>query len=152
MRSPFLLGTLLFVACATSTPVPARSAVLLPADQAEKVLNQCSRPAPDTEGTWQPTPEDLRNAELDLPQVRRLRASCCIIGARIPQPQSYQRQYVGIVVRGRRLLYLNAFTSDGSEWERRAVVFCDGGTGSWGAVYDPSERRFEALNVNGIGG
>lgn len=143
------LALLLLMSCASGDGSIERPAALLPGDQAEKASRPCSRPAPNHDGTWSPSEDDVAKAEADVAKVRRLRAGCCIVNARIDEPRSYYRQYVGITSGGRKLLSLNAYHSEISGWERIATVICDGGTGSWGAVYDPSSREFSELQVNG---
>lgn len=140
--------------CASVRPIPPGRSVVLPAEQLEKVLWLCSRPGPrieDVMGTWEVTEEVVALLEADLPKLRRLRASCCIRGLRIRQPWSFFRQYLGIVIDGRRVVYVNFFRDEESfpQWRERAVQVCDGGDYYWGAIYDPDTRRFSQLVVNG---
>lgn len=60
-------------------------------------------------------------------------------------------QYVGIVVKGSKLNYINAFYggNSGNYWKTKASVKCDGGT-AWGVLYDPGTGRFFDLTVNTI--
>jgi hypothetical protein len=86
--------------------------------------------------------------------LRRLRASrCCLIGARIKEPNDYRRQYFGIVVGGRRFIYINAEADfdreEGPPPDDVVLDVCDGGT-SWGALYDPATGRFSELAFNGV--
>jgi hypothetical protein len=85
-------------------------------------------------------------------------------------PTDYYRQYVGIIVHGRRLIYINGFHSmflgmqarvDSAtrnakqarqwNWRRVPVFVCDGGYGFFGAVYDPALDRVEDFGFNGVG-
>jgi hypothetical protein len=76
------------------------------------------------------------------------------VGARIKAPLTYHRQYVGIIVGGRKLIYINAFRAS-SEPKRKVnfeggwVDWCDGGTGNWGALYDTQSGNFSELRTNG---
>jgi hypothetical protein len=35
------------------------------------------------------------------------------------------------------------------DWKAYAIVICDGGSGAWGALYDPSSRDFSGFAFNG---
>ncbi len=131
------------------------NAYLLPVSETSSALAQCSRSVPKSTGTWSPTLQDMALAERDLDKIGRLRANCCVRGARIRDPRNFIRQYVGIVLGSRKVLYINAFPielpSRGLEQlGQKAMVACDGGPGYWGVVYDPQTRRFEDLSVNGL--
>jgi len=79
---------------------------------------------------------------------------CCVLGGRIERMETYRLQYVGLVVAGRKLVYVNAFCSaPPPAWDSTALVdACDGGPCYWGALYDPETGRFSELAFNGIGG
>jgi hypothetical protein len=146
VRPGFLF--LLSISCATA-PV-SRPAVLLPDSQTVKALSQCSRPSPKFEAVWSPSPQDLAKAEANLRKVRKLRAACCVRGEQIRQPETYYRQYAGVQIDGRKVLYLNAFAQESPGWESIAIGICDGGSGAWGAVFDPQTGEYSDLEVNGI--
>lgn len=114
---------------------------------AEQVLDTCSRDSPAQvpgriEGYWAPAPQ----------QVDALEARQQQLSPPIEQPASYDRQYVGVVIAGRRLIYINAFRlPDDSPLDpaRQAIRICDGGTLAWGALYDPENGRFSEIRSNG---
>jgi hypothetical protein len=87
-----------------------------------------------------------------IDNIRSLRAGCCIRGTRITNLDGYYLQYAGIVVNDRKLIYVNAFwgSPPSDAWLTQPVMFCDGGSGSWGVLYDPERRVFSELHVNGI--
>lgn len=73
------------------------------------------------------------------------------LGCRIRSINDYYRQYVGIEVEGRRLVYINAFdvrfnATPSRQWHPE--VMCDGGDAYWGALYDPGTRAFSDLAFN----
>lgn len=151
-------GAALFIAavlasCGVVTPMPGRS-VVLPPEQAEYLLHPCSRAAPSSvDGTWPVTSEVIEKLEANLSKLTRVRAKeCCILKARVQDPAVYYRQYIGIIVDGRKLVYVNAFRSlaDHEQWQTRAVDVCDGGEDYWGVVYDPEMEEFSQLAVNGV--
>ena len=71
---------------------------------------------------------------------------------RINDPTQFYRQYLGIVIKGRRMIYLNAFGFPGGDpqWRKRFVRICDGGGSVWGALYDPLTGEFSDLEINGL--
>jgi hypothetical protein len=107
------------------------------------------------DGGWRPSAEIVDRIERDLKQISKLTSKEGMIGVRIRHPESYFRQYFGITVAGRRLIYINAFAEEdgnpSSSWQDRLVSICDGGFSSWGVLYDPAEGTFSDLRTNGIG-
>jgi hypothetical protein len=76
-----------------------------------------------------------------------------------PLAENY-RQYLGIVIGGRRLIYVNVFPRwlverpelvriVPQDWRRVFVSVCDGGDGFSGALYDPETSRFSSPHFNG---
>jgi hypothetical protein len=142
----------------TTAPHPAIAApsVLLPADQAQALLEQCSRPTPeDVDGSWTVPVATLKRLERDLPQLSQLGPKPAAIGGKAFDPGGFYRQYVGITVHGRKLIYINAFGGSGGHipfdlpWRKTPVVVCDGGSSHWGAIYDPKTHKFSQLQFNG---
>lgn len=140
------------VSCATTVVPPGRS-VVLPESQSETVLKLCSRSGPATvEGSWDVPNGVVVALEQDLHKLSRLKATgCCLLGGKIRNPEEYFRQYLGLVVGGKRVVYVNAFKSAAthSRWQAAPVGVCDGGSDYWGALYDPESRRFYDLAING---
>ena len=147
-RANTLILILLVVGCTSSVVLdPGRYEIMDPT-YASDLRSLCSRPGPPAfEGTWVPTDKEVRAMEAEFRKLLRLRSkTCCIYGERVYDINLYYRQYFGLVVQGRRLIYINATRhrptagiSDG----------CDGGSGYWGVLYDPSEHRFFQLAFNG---
>jgi hypothetical protein len=66
-------------------------------------------------------------------------------------PRQYYRQYVGVVVAGRKLIYVNGICEKPPSYWRRALVdVCDGGACYWGVLYDPSTGEFSQFEMNGV--
>lgn len=157
MRTERLCGAVLALACAAAIAGCAgnvRSAVLGP-EQAEVVAEQCSRPNPPRyESTWLPALQDIQQLEQDLPALNALvpAGGAMQVGDAVAAGGGYYRQYFGIVVHGRRLIYVNAFVESmyrSTDWKHYAIVVCDGGAGAWGALYDPASRSFSDFAFNG---
>ncbi len=135
-------------------PKPNHYAVL--GEKAAHIFkDQCSRTAPpDFEATWKPSQSEIDRLESQIGAIKRIKSTqCCILGWRIGDIHAYFRQYVGIVVQDRKLIYINAFRADsvGTKAAQTAEVNCDGGDAYWGALYDPKTGRFFDLAVNGEG-
>jgi hypothetical protein len=72
-------------------------------------------------------------------------------GIRIDHPENCYRQYVPVLVAGRKLIYVNAFCGiELPYWRTQFVAICDGGESVWGALYDPTSGEFSDLEVNGV--
>ena len=149
----------------TADPLPPGTYFVLPASQAEAAGAQCSRLAPEVEAGWAMTDADAQAVErrlhelVDEPPVdtNPVRAAAA---SRIDLDTSV-RQYVGVVVGGRRVIYVNAFPQDMLDRDadmpsdhrlhadRRVAVVCDGGDSFWGVVFDPATGAFSGLDFNG---
>lgn len=154
-----LTGAIAYI-LVTATAVPSLAlsnrAVLLPPDQAKATLEQCSRPTPeDVDGSWTVPAATVKRLERDLPQLADFAPKPSAIGAKAFDPSGFYRQYVGITVHGRKLIYINAFGGSNGHipfdipWQKQPVVVCDGGSAHWGAVYDPQSHKFSDLRFNG---
>lgn len=141
----------------------AAGSTILNKKEAKYAVTQCSRDRPrNIVGFWVPTKSDIQELERHTDRLMALESDrCCGEGGKIPRPLGkYYVQYAGIVIAGRRMIYLNAMPAGVSDAEsghsgnaRRDEVMmtCDGGDSFWGAVYDPQTRTFRELAFNGIG-
>lgn len=121
-----------------------------------QVLSQCSRWTPEAKESWKPSKEDISTLEDNLSDISVLVADSCCMGGGIKDPESYIRQYAGIIINGERYIYINAFAPevlDGKKPEsvKKPVVICDGGKGFWGALFNPKTKKFSSLAINGVG-
>jgi hypothetical protein len=105
--------------------------------------------------------------EANFSKIKKLKVKkCCIRGAQIENPENFHMQYVGIVIGGKKLIYINAFpgsltiglrqnedstfTSEKSDhWKTSAIIVCDGGN-AWGVLYNLKTKKFFDLAINGI--
>jgi hypothetical protein len=136
--------------------LPGRS-VVLPERSAAAVRNQCSRAdVPNFEATWKPSPNDVEALENRLhelnPILYRGGASSKHRTPLHVDVNHYYRQYCGLVVDGKRLIYINALLSGlvDSNWRTEPFVICDGGWSAWGVLYDPTNGHFSQLYINGL--
>ena len=124
----------------------------------------CSRPAPALEKYWLPDPETIRTLEPVLATaLHDALAQQIQEPSRRPATQDYYRQYMGIQIGRRRVVYVNGFhqryletvarvrPEAASAWQTRLVNVCDGGSSFFGAEYDPATRQISQLRFNGKG-
>jgi hypothetical protein len=138
-----VLATVLLGGCAGDV----RSAVL-GTEQTAQVSVQCSRPdLPRYTATWKPEAKIIQQLELDLPALTQLAPATGPSRA----GDAYVHQYFGVVVAGKRLIYVNAFQEGlaNKDWSDYAIVICEGGHAAWGALYDPADHSFSGFAFNG---
>jgi hypothetical protein len=108
----------------------------------------------DNGGRWQPSKADIDGLEANLQQLSGLSAANRPgpIRESINHPERYFRQYVAIVRRGKKFIYINAFCDDlapDPAWREQFSQIADGGRCVWQALYDPTTKTFSALSING---
>lgn len=132
---------------AVTTDLPS-TVVILAEDEADGVSDLCTRTPPSgISGYWEPTLQDVLRAESMLRSFAKAEAPPAV-SSRL---EEYKRQYIGVVLDGRRSLYVNAFLELGSpiaSWTHSFVDFCDGGATAWGAVYDVEKQAFMQFEMN----
>lgn len=131
-----------------------RSTVLKP-EKAKMITNQCSRQAPEKfETTWTPTEKDISELESQLKAIEKANGDTQRQEQFVKNVKDYYRQYIGLVIDGQKLIYINAFHSDSKQknfnWKEEPVISCDGGTWFWGILYNPNKKEFFDLVFNGI--
>jgi hypothetical protein len=150
-RSMVVPGLILSLALTALSADEGRSVILPESAAAELSKGPCSRSAPPKfESTWTPTADDIKSMESRFALRARLIAKHKL--EQMQPPKTYNRQYLGIVVGGRKLIYINAFCDDElpADWRDKLVNYCDGGWCFWGVVYDTVSHSFSHLEINGI--
>jgi hypothetical protein len=141
---------------AAVSPFPAGSALVFPESRGLELLNQCSRGVPEpVETTWTPSDADILQLESRLlDYLRQQRPAMYPAG----QPVDLIRHYAGLVMKGGRVIYLDAeIRGPGSlpagEYptlpDRPFNGVCDGGPAFFGVVYDVDAKTFSHLLENG---
>jgi hypothetical protein len=143
-------------------PLPALAAskgagIILPVAKGMDLLDQC-RTTPDSASYW--LPEAAQIADLENGFDAAVTAALKARDETFPD-SGYNRQYVGIVIGGKRAIYINAFVpeagtysipgasgSAGDFWRNTAIQVCDGGSYYFGAVYDPATKEFSGFVFN----
>jgi hypothetical protein len=70
---------------------------------------------------------------------------------RIEHPDRYFRQYVAVLVDGRKEIFINALCDEVQpppDWHTRLAIYSDGATCFWRAFYDPATGEFSELDIN----
>ena len=108
----------------------------------------------DWHGFWTPSPDDIRSLEDGLPSA--LADAECDPYIR-EHLASYRRQYVGVVVDGRRRILVNAFRFwEGNKpeshyyWLHQYVFVNDGGYYYWRIQFDMHTKRYLEFSQNGV--
>lgn len=128
--------------------------VIVPVDQVAALLEQCSRRSPKN-GVflqpskavefWRPSKEDILRLEKALPGYLKDYQQYCDVSF-----SKSKRQYGGIIIAGRKIIYVNAFGGGHeSYWKDSPVNVCDGGCKYWGIEFDVESGEFSNLDMNG---
>jgi hypothetical protein len=135
------LGVLMWLCTSTGAQTASEQArkpyIVLPGSAAAEMAKG---------GSWQPIDADIDGLEARLQMVRSLKYS----GRRIDHPEQYFRQYVGVVQKRKKLIYVNAFCHEVPYWRQSLVITLDGGACYWQAFYDPITHAFLSLMINGV--
>lgn len=132
------------------TYLEAGDFVSLPKSMAKAVLGQCSRSSPEFEGSWELKESDIEDLEANLFKLKKIEATGCCRGGKLElDPSRYFRQYAGIVIKGKKFIYINALPEKWDHKKKVPQMVCDGGKSFWGAVYDPVKKEFSNLSFNG---
>ena len=101
--------------------------------------------------TWEPTLGDMNDVEANLAQITALSKADADPSRHIDSPGEYYRQYLAVLIDGKKNIYVNALCSvdQESNWRKRLIVVADGGKCFWHAMYDLSTQKFSNLTING---
>jgi hypothetical protein len=155
-----LAGQVQHFRVARAVPSPDR-AVVFPGEAARSLVEQCNRrePGPVT-GVWTPDAATITRLEAALgPALQKA------LDERAPRDVNYRapeyyRQYGGLVIDGRRIVYVNGFHwrfisltwssryFDVRWWRVTPTGVCDGGMWFFGAEYDPATGRVVSIEFD----
>ena len=179
---PFVAATVL--AClsqapTTQEPLNSHWGAVFPPGSAGQLLRQCSRGTPTPiQGTWNPSPDQIRLLESPLSVLLDRQLSALGLPDSLhARAGDYYRQYAGVIVGGRRIIYVNGFHKtqvaatrtfltehrndsaalrnfpsafrDSDYWRGVSTVVCDGGEYYFGVEYDLETGRFRNFSFNG---
>lgn len=146
-----------------STPAPvsgaggaafaANTAVVFAGDKALELTEPCSRTPPAAEGTWTPSDSEITAMEPALAALVADELARQWPDAGDISVSDYRRQYGGLIIGGRRVIYVNGFRlgeyDDLDAWRSFPHTLCDGGPIMFGVEYDPQTGAFENFAFNG---
>ena len=149
----FLLTAMLFSTNPVSAQIkevalPRSGLHILSVNLGEPLLKQCSRSTPSKiSAYWKPSVAEISKLEVLLPAYLQEHAD----DYKHVQKIVYHRQYMGIVVKGKRLIYGNFYPANfsSSNEQRNPVIICDGGASFWGVVFDSKTSHLVELKFNG---
>lgn len=138
--------------------LPERGAVL-PEPPETRLSMHCSQRHGPVQGTWTPTPRQVRELEAALTPLLRAKLRTSATGP-APRLAAYYRQYAGIVAGGRKLVCVNGVAdlvhpgygspADTVRWREQPVMVLDGGASVFQAEYDPETRQFSDFAFHGV--
>jgi hypothetical protein len=156
MRARKLAIVGLIVLLQTSILAEQQRFVLLTASEAKAVAALYPKSGPKkVTGAWNPTEAEIHDLEANLHQVSDLSRKSDRNFTKIEHPETYFRQYVGILQAGQKRIYINAFCGfNGNQppplWSVHLITVSDGGSCAWQSLYDPSSKTYLELSVNGV--
>ena len=122
------------------------------------LLFQGSRPSPKpyVTGYWKPEVKEIEELEEKLLEFPEIKSSNSKYVQKFttendrPPAGAYRRQYVGIIMNTKKLIYANFLPRDNSHEDINQVLMVfDGGASYWGIVYDPETKSFSDIEFNG---
>jgi hypothetical protein len=156
----FCWGTVLAVVLTRSVqaaPLDPKLGYVMVPSHARDLLHQCSRTTvrPETvSDVWTPDASQIADLEARLPDA--------VMRAQPDVHAGVGRQYAGLVIAGRKLIYVNAFPAgDLGDIDKdrshlaykathQAMMVCDGGHDFFGVFYDPQSKTFSDFAFNGF--
>jgi hypothetical protein len=104
--------------------------------------------------SWQLSKTDLDTLEDNLLQISYLRENAPGSDRHIDHPNLYFRQYLPIVLSGKKQIFVNAFCrverGQSDDWRYHLQIVVDGGDCFWQVWYDPATQKFSNLMINGV--
>lgn len=96
---------------------------------------------------WIPSPKDVEKLEEILSGYLEERKK---EKKQHPPNQAYDRQYIGVFVEGRRLIYGNFYPAGKFQrQDKEFAVVKDGGASYWSVLYNSETSTFEDIDFNG---
>ena len=104
---------------------------------------------------WNPNQSEIDSVEKNFKKVLEIEEE--FSRHTVTHFESYGFQYVGIKIKKKKYIYINAFYIPSEEylvkhydyWKDSPVTACDGGSSFWGVIYNIENSKFEQLAING---
>ena len=133
--------------------------ILLDPREVYAVTREGPRPGIEISGTWEISSDIAKEAISEMPQIQ----NSVFIGWQgedvlSTSTDQYYYQLSGVLSKGIKYVHINAVHRDGSLSEYiqkigydKALIVNDGGGYYWSAMYQPSNKKFSHLYINGKG-
>lgn len=145
-------GVIFSMLAGCSAPASTETWVVIPERRAEEMgIGTWLLNGMEIEGYWTPTGEDILLLEKALPSFLQENSTSFRREPAVwEQLDTYKRQYAGVVMNGRKIIYGNFFCSDpGTDWKKEWIFVMDGGDCFFQLQFDIASRAFSGLMVNG---
>lgn len=138
----------IYVAEDTSTGKVPDSTILLDESKGKKLLKDCSgsKLQEKVDTFWTPNNKEYQNLEINMFRLNN----------KVKHLNDYIIQYIGIISKGTKYIYINAFDKRNLKDAIRVhgdlrlspVIVCGGGGGYWRVLYDINLNQFEEVQFN----
>jgi hypothetical protein len=134
--------------------------MLLNKNQGKELMKQCSRYSPKAKKFYNLDSTTISIIENNFKKLYEISSTeCCMPGDTIKDLRKYIIQYLGVVIKGKKYVYVNGFTYEaakthanhGDDWQKVPIWVCDGGRDYWGVLFDVDAKTFSKLAFNGRG-
>lgn len=142
--------------CAEPSPFPADTGAIVSQD----IVNQaaCGRLPQYGEGAWTVAPEMIPPLEAALVArlIPELEHDEEFFGIKALDPADYYRRYAGVKYGGQRLIVICGearwlYDERDADWRSQTIPYRDGGSGSFGAHYDPNTEAITYFEFGFVG-
>lgn len=107
----------------------------------------------DIEGYFLPSTDEVCLLEMHFDKIQDERATTCnFVGSKVPFSFRFLYQYMGVIIEGRKNIYINAFICyhECLDFDRIYYNGCDGGLGTWGILFDLENASFSNLQFDAV--
>jgi hypothetical protein len=122
----------------------------------KELTRQCSRPSPkDAEDFFNLSESDKNTLHQNFKKVYRQKPGHdAFKHLTIKNLDEYMYQYVGVIIKNERYIYINAFPEEiirktNHAWKHIPLTGCDGGPDFWGVLFNIEKEKFSELFMNG---
>lgn len=143
----------LSIACSSpAQPIQGEKWVIFPAEQAsEQGLGDWLVTNGQTAEYWTPSENDVLALENELAAYLQDNPDRFYGGTPVwERLDEYNRQYIGIILDGKEIIYANYFCDSIQDWRKDFVFVMDGGDCFFQFKYDADSAEFFDLQVNGV--
>ncbi len=127
------------------------SSIVFDVSKGKKLLEDCSGSELQNvvDSFWIPNQNEDQELQLNFYKLE----------SQIKNLNDYIIQYIGIVLEGKKYIYINAFDKNAmkvmkdfkafnQDLKTTAVVFCGGGIGFWRTLFDVNLKEFKEIKIN----